>query len=222
MENLLEKLKEYWKIILLASLAVLAGGIFYLITQHHQPVETLSATALPQSSFKQRASQTQASTSLSSHATIMVDLKGAVVKPAVYKLAADDRVDDLIKMAGGFTSDADQKTVNLAAKLKDEEVIDVAKIGETPPLSNGQEASSTINTTNTLTSQDSTADKKVDINSADLAELETLNGIGDKKAQDIIDYRTKNGPFQTLDDLGNVAGFGDKTLEKLKDSICFD
>ena len=64
--------------------------------------------------------------------------------------------------------------------------------------------------------------EKININQADLTELQKLTGVGQKKAQDIIDFRTKNGDFKSLEDLGKVSGFGDKTLEKLKDELCFE
>jgi competence protein ComEA helix-hairpin-helix repeat region len=58
--------------------------------------------------------------------------------------------------------------------------------------------------------------EKININQADLIELQKLTGVGQKKAQDIIDFRTKNGDFKSLEDLGKVSGFGDKTLEKIE------
>lgn len=126
-------------------------------------------------------------------------------------------MDDLITLAGGFTAQADQNSVNLAAKLKDEEVIYIAKVGEQAP-SALTESQTPADTTSSGQTGSSTTEK-VNINTADLTELQTLSGIGAKKAQDIIDYRTQNGPFQAVEDLGNVSGFGDKTLAKLKDSI---
>jgi len=146
----------------------------------------------------------------------MVDLKGAVTKPNVYQISSDERLVDLIKEAGGFTDQADQKSINLSAKLKDEEVIYVPKIGENSSTEN------TDSSANSVTSQVSTTTEKININQADLTELQKLTGVGQKKAQDIIDFRTKNGDFKSLEDLGKVSGFGDKTLEKLKDELCFE
>lgn len=217
MEKIVEIIKENWKMMVLILVGVITGGIGFVLTQPKTPDQPAAVTQLenqPASSdTDQSVSKSENSISTSQ---IVVDLKGAVKYPKVYRIAADERVDDLILLAGGFTADADQRRVNLAAKLKDEEVVYVSKKGENSPegVANTSDATDQPLTTSSAA--------KVNINTADLASLETLSGIGEKKAQDIIDYRTKNGNFQKLEDLGNVSGFGVKTLEKLKDSICID
>lgn len=214
---MVEIIKENWKMMVLILVGVITGGIGFVLTQPKTPDQPAAVTQLenqPASSdTDQSVSKSENSISTSQ---IVVDLKGAVKYPKVYRIAADERVDDLIQLAGGFTADADQRRVNLAAKLKDEEVVYVSKKGENSPegVANTSDATDQPLTTSSAA--------KVNINTADLASLETLSGIGEKKAQDIIDYRTKNGNFQKLEDLGNVSGFGVKTLEKLKDSICID
>lgn len=59
----------------------------------------------------------------------------------------------------------------------------------------------------------------VNLNTATVAELDSVKGIGPSKAQAIIDYRTKNGPFKSLDDLKNIKGFGDKSIARMKDEL---
>ncbi|MGX7047632.1 competence protein CelA [Lactococcus piscium] len=148
---------------------------------------------------------------------ITVDLKGAVKKPAVYTLKQDSRVNDLLLLAGGVTDQADTKSINLAQKLTDEMVVYVASIGE--------DKSAEIVGTKAHDDVDSAAAQaidKININTADLAQLQKLSGVGLKKAQDIIDYREQNGKFNQLEDLGNVSGFGEKSLEKLKESVAVD
>ncbi|MBW9331196.1 ComEA family DNA-binding protein [Lactococcus raffinolactis] len=143
---------------------------------------------------------------------IMVDIKGAVKKPAVYKVSSHARVNDVVALAGGLTDQADIKSINLAQKVTDEMTIYVASIGEDVTASEVIQAEQ----------GEATTTDKVNINTADLAKLQTLRGVGAKRAQDIIDYREQNGPFKTPEDLGNVKGFGEKTIEKLKESITVD
>lgn len=135
--------------------------------------------------------------------TVMIDLKGEVKRPGVYELPQNARVKDAIKEAGGFTVEADEWSVNLAQKVMDEMVIFV------PKKMDGMDAESLS----------TSMEGKVRINYATQEEIETLNGIGPKKAQAIIQFREENGFFQTIDDLLQVQGIGEKTLEKIKDQI---
>ncbi len=189
----------------------------YIFTNSPKQAENLSVENLSSSSTKSSVSKFNSSSEKNKN-EIMVDLKGAVAKPNVYQISSDERLVDLIRQAGGFTDQADQKSINLSAKLKDEEVIYVPKLGE---------SSSSESTDNPISSSVSnqvstTSGPKININKADLTELQKLTGIGQKKAQDIIHFRMKNGDFKSIEDLGKVSGFGDKTLEKLKDEISID
>lgn len=156
--------------------------------------------------------------------TIRVDVKGMVKKAGVYELAKDSIVNDAIKKAGGLTSKADTTNVNLSKSLNNEMVIYIPKKEEvTKSVVNDAlvdksnsvgfiDNESSNETTNTTT--------KVNINTATLKELITLNGIGESKAQAILEYRTKNGNFKTLEDLKKVSGIGEAAYEKIKDNIC--
>ena len=217
MEKILDKLKEYWKIMLLVVCALIAGGILYIFTNSPKPAETLSIENLSSSSTKSSLSKFNSSSEKNKN-EIMVDLKGAVAKPNVYQISSDERLVDLIRQAGGFTDQADPKSINLSAKLKDEEVIYVPKVGE----SSSSESTDSPTGSSVSNQVSTTSGPKVNINKADLTELQKLTGIGQKKAQDIIDFRMKNGDFKSIEDLGKVSGFGDKTLEKLKDEISID
>ncbi|MDI5917485.1 helix-hairpin-helix domain-containing protein [Streptococcus equi subsp. zooepidemicus] len=147
---------------------------------------------------------------------IVVDIKGAVHKEGVYKLAKGSRITDLIELAGGLTEQADKNAINLAEKLSDEKVIYVAKLGENisvikEPSSETQSASA-----------DHQKPEKVHLNRTSLADLQRISGIGAKRAQDIIDVRESLGGFKSLEDLRKVPGIGAKTLEKLKHDISLD
>lgn len=137
-------------------------------------------------------------------------INGEVKSPGVYKVKEESRVEDLVKMAGGFTENADKYKLNLAKKLKDEDYIYVDK------KIDGQSGAVTAQSSR---SNGVGQDGKVNINSASKEELKTVPGIGDVTAQKIIDYREKNGAFSTIEDLKKVGRIGDKTLEKMKDKI---
>jgi competence protein ComEA len=138
-------------------------------------------------------------------APLRVYVSGAVNRPGVYTLPPHSLVDDAIKAAGGATADADLVRVNLALEVKDQQHVLVPRVGETPsPVPTGEGGG---------------GGRKININKADAAELDTLPGIGPATAQRIIDYRTKNGPFKKIDDLKNVSGIGPATFDKLKDLV---
>ncbi|WEG14209.1 helix-hairpin-helix domain-containing protein [Pullulanibacillus sp. KACC 23026] len=150
--------------------------------------------------------------------TIMIDVKGAVVHPGVYTISNTSRVVDAIDIAGGLQKDADSAKLNLAEHLADEMVIYVPKKGEELPdeFSSGTVSPSASSPTANTTSSSSTTSTLVHLNSATEADIETIPGIGPAKAKAILDYREQNGPFKTIEDLGNVSGIGDKTIERLK------
>lgn len=138
---------------------------------------------------------------------MLVDIKGEINTPGVYELNSGSRVNDVIKMADGFTDDADETSINLAQKVHDEMIIIV-------PIEN-EESDETLHQTTSPTEQN----EKVKINYATQEEIETLPGIGPSKAQTIIKYREENGLFQTMEDLLDISGIGEKTLENMKDNI---
>ncbi len=190
---------------------VLVAILFYFFkqssTEHTaplEPIEQLSTTSNEQVLSKTSESTTQTSI----QTTIAVDVKGAVKNPGVYTVNAEDRVYDAIIAAGGYKNNADSKTINHAAHVQDEMVIYVPKRGEEI------ETSTVAITSQSTEPQSSTT--AVNINTADEAGLQTINGIGPAKAKTIIQYRTENGPFQSIDDLKKVSGFGDKTVERLR------
>ena len=174
-----------------------------------QEESSISSSTLAESISSQESAKTD---------KIYVDLKGAVKHPGVYALDQGSRVFDLLEMAGGLTEDAAERALNQAQHLVDQQSLYVPTMEEWEAESQGPQA-------NLVGSQDplvsSPNSGKVNINQADLAQLETLPGIGAKKAQAIIDYRTANGSFHSLEDLGKVKGIGPKMLEKLKDLVIF-
>lgn len=140
---------------------------------------------------------------------VAVDIKGAVLDPGVYTIDASARVHDVVEMAGGFIKEADEQQINLAERVQDEMYVYVPKHGET-------ETPQMPNDTSTGTDSDS---ELVRINQATSAELEQLSGIGPGKAEDILNHIEENGPLQSEEDLLEISGIGEKTLENFKDQI---
>jgi competence protein ComEA len=141
---------------------------------------------------------------------IKVDVKGSVRNPGLYEAAEGERVADLIQKAGGLTENADEARINFAQRVGDEMVIYVPEEGE--ELSGEIEPAQTISAV-------SGEDGMVNINSAGSEELQDIPGIGPSKAAAIIEYRETEGPFQSLEDLMQISGIGEKTFEKLKSHI---
>ena len=152
----------------------------------------------------------------SSAAEVYVDVDGAVVSPGVYRLKEGARVSQAIDAAGGLTAEADVTGLNRASKVADGQKIYVPKVGEQQAVTAGGGADGCA----VVTSGANDAAGLVNINTASVAELQTLSGIGPSMAQSIIDERTKNGPFASVDDLMRVSGIGEKKLAKIKDCIC--
>jgi len=152
------------------------------------------------------AEKTEENTTL--EAVIFVDIKGAVKKPGVYQMKAGDRVKDAIDAAGGLTAEADSQKVNLAQRVEDQMVIVVPKVGEEAEAIPAG-----------VTSKETSKEGKVNINTATVEELKTLKGVGEKKAEAIIEYRKKNGSFKTKEDLMKVRGIGKKLFESFEERI---
>lgn len=131
-----------------------------------------------------------------------VYVSGAVKSPGTYSFREGDRIEDALRQAGGLTEAADPGSLNLAARLRDEQRLHVPARGEATPTPAGS--------------------AKVNINTAPAGLLETLPGIGETYAQRIVDYRTQNGPFRRLEELVEAKLIPASTYEKLKNLITLD
>lgn len=149
---------------------------------------------------------------------IKVYITGEINNSGVYELKKGSRVIDLIKLAGDLTEDGDLNAINPARTLKDGESITIPK-----KILVNSPAEEDSPSNNISTSQSGkTKEGLININKASKAELMELYGIGDVKAQAIIDYREENGSFVSIEDIKEVSGIGDKTFEKIKDKITVD
>jgi competence protein ComEA len=185
---------------LVALLAVTLGGAgLWYVRSLPRPVEVATAPSGGTASAP-------ASASPSPEVVVLVDVAGWVRRPGVYEFTEGARVIDAIDAAGGARSGAVLEALNLAAPLTDGTQILVPREGQEgvapAPVTGGAVAGGLVN-----------------VNSAIATELEELPGIGEVIAQRIIDYRTENGPFATVDELVDVSGIGDAILESIRELV---
>lgn len=137
---------------------------------------------------------------------VYVHVAGAVAAPGLYRLFDGARVVDAVAAAGGFADGADRAAVNLARTVSDGEQLVVPIIGAAPSTGTGSTGAAS-------------GDGRVNLNTADVAALDTLPRIGPALAQRIIDWRDANGSFTSIEDLLAVPGIGDKMLESLRELV---
>ena len=148
-----------------------------------------------------------------------VDIKGEVLRPGVYEFSCESRIQEVIKKAGGFTEEADETKINLAQKITDQMQMIVPNVNskqEGGVTEGNSEKGNSSNTTPSNSKQGT-----VNINTATLEELQTIKGIGKKKAEAILQYRKEHGPFRTKEDLLEVKGIGKKALEAIESQVTF-
>lgn len=200
--------KEKWESWSLSAKAAVIGGILLILVGvgglFSKKEESVEGTTVVETTML--AEKTEVSTT--QETVIFVDIKGAVKNPGVYQMKVGDRVKDALDAAGGLTAEADSQKVNLAKRLEDQMVIVVPKVGE-----EAEEIPAGA------TSKEEAKEGKVNINTATVEELKTLKGVGEKKAEAIIEYRKKNGSFQTKEDLMKVRGIGKKLFESFQERI---
>lgn len=202
------------------ALIILIGGIGLLIgliicylkteTKVSQDIITLATTS---------------STTLVNKEKKYIDIKGSVKKPGVYEFNDNDRVMDAINLAGGLKKDANTSNINLSKKLESEMVIYVYSNEEIKNSKNNLSCDATCSTeiieVNNCIEKTDTKNKSslVNINTATIEDLQTLDGIGESKAKSIINYRNEFGNFNSIEDIKNVSGIGDSLFVQIKDKI---
>jgi competence protein ComEA len=220
---------QHRKIIIILVVVILAGGGYWMLKHFHpalflgEPDLVVETEAVPPPSVPPTPTPKP---------EIAVHVAGAVKVPGVYYLATGARIHEAIEKAGGTTDRADVHSLNLAAIIRDGQQIDVPEIRQIPdvkqhaPVSNAaQEYTIPTSPDLSATPQPSTRRSApldgsyININTATSQELQTLRGIGPAMARRIIEYRQTSGGFSTVDDLTNVKGIGEKTLEKIRASI---
>ena len=213
-EDYLALLKKYKSVVALGAILVMAIGAFLVLQQKPEAKTTDFPTVTTTTASQETVEETSSESPESE--TILVDVKGAVQSEGVYELPSTARVNDAVKAAGGFSDLADKKSVNLAQKLSDEAVVYVASQGENVSVVQPATSSPTAGNTGSENTE------KINLNTATVADLTTISGIGEKRANDILAYRDSQGGFTSVDDLNNVSGIGDKTLENIRPYVTVD
>lgn len=142
---------------------------------------------------------------------IRVYLSGAVAQPDVYSLPPKSILQDAIELAGGLLPEADSARINLAQTLSDGQQVHIPLVGETlaiAPAGDAGEAAASAGPS-----------FPININTASAADLEALPGIGPSLAGRIVDYRTANGPFSSIEAIQNVSGIGPATFAEIETLI---
>ena len=207
----LKQLPKKWLLlgsgVFMVILITLLVGIYLMVNKEPRVDTTMWA----ETSLTTTAEVATDATKERAETMIYVDIKGAVKVPGIYQLKNQQRIWDALALAGGVSEEADTTQVNYAQKVKDQMIIYVPKKGEPVPQS--------LETLQESAPAQQNQEEKINLNTATEAELQTISGIGAKKAQEIIRFRDEQGPFKTVEELKNVPGIGEKTVERLKDML---
>lgn len=206
MERLIALWDRYRIQLIVVITILIAAGSWMMNQNKRQQLSTSATTAVLASS-----SAATKTSSASTAKTVAIDIKGAVKRPGVYQLKAASRVNEALIAAGGPLANADLRQVNLAKQLMDQQLIYIPVVGESQPVAMPADASST----------NSSADNSamVNLNTATKEQLCQITGIGDKKADLILQYRQEHGQFKSVEELQEITGFGEKTVAKLKEHL---
>lgn len=154
---------------------------------------------------------------------IYVDIGGEVMDPGVYMVEEDTRLFQVVELAGGLKETADTDSINQAERVSDGQKIIIGSRDETSPYYTGRARTFAYSGSETETSTSAVRETEygtlVNINLANLEELQMLPGVGPSTARKILVYREEHGSFLSAADLKNISGIGDKTYENLKDYI---
>ncbi len=202
----MEKLNNKVVAILIVSVLV-CGSVYYVKSNSKE-----DTIILEKEQTEQLQTQIVETETVETTKEEIIDYKvyvcGYVNSPKVVTLKKGSRVVDAVELAGGVSSEADINSVNFAAFIEDGQKIYIPKEGETVDKIEFTEQNNSIEN-NSL----------ININKADISQLQLLPGIGETIAQYIIDYRLQNGDFKSIEEIKNVSKIGDKTFEKIKDRI---
>ena len=200
----------------LAVLAVAIGGTWLLKGSPSRTEDQLPFATHATVPTAAAVGTSAVGTTTTSAPSVVVYVAGAVAAPGVYTLGALSRVTDAMSAAGGALAAADLNVVNLAATVRDGERIYVPVVGEIVPALVAGDAVTGDAVTGDPAASATVPTGPVNINTATADQLDVLPGVGPTTAAAIVAYRDQHGPFQSLDQLGDVHGIGPAKLDALR------
>jgi competence protein ComEA len=202
------------------AVVVVAIGVRYVVLPRQAgPQEAQAVVLAPVAASPSAQGAEAASPAASPTPDVLVYVCGAVRTPGVVRLPAGARVTDALQLAGGPTAKAELAAVNLAAQVTDGQQILVPERGAVAVATAPSSSGSSSGATGATSAGGATPGSLININTASLEELDSLDGVGPSTAQKIIDYRTENGGFKTIDEIKEVPGIGDAKFASMQDSI---
>ena len=206
--------KEKWITGIICGIFLMVAAVFYIRSQYGQSLSGKAGTEWTEiaasGNGKDAEGQTEEVQQAGGKETAgcTVYICGQVRNPGVYALEADARVCDAVEAAGGLTKKADAEAMNQARLLTDGEQITIPARSRNRKKQSSEPAG-----------EEAGADGRININQASKEELMTLTGIGEAKAQMILQYRTENGSFQKPEDIMNISGIKEGVYRQIKDKI---
>lgn len=188
--------KQFIWIILFVHISILFSGC-YSQTEDFEVIEDIQEEQNPDIELQKIEEN-----------SCFVYICGAVKNPDVYEVKSDARIYEVIKKAGGFSKNADETAVNLAEKIYDGQQVYIPTKKEKVQKELGVQGKDNIGNSD-----------KLDLNSATKEQLMTLSGVGEAKAEAILEYRLEHGRFQSIEELKNIRGIKDRVFQKMKDKI---
>lgn len=207
------------KIIKITAIAVVIVGaiIYYICTKDNQ--ENYN-DILTQNAVVSNTNEVVTNTVTEEKTKIKVYVTGEVNSPGVIELEEGSRIDDAIKAAGGISSNADIRDINLAYEVDDGDKIYIPNKEETEQNQTDETAvGSEQGTAGSISSNTSSGNGKVNINKATASELTNIPGVGQSTAEKIVAYREENGKFSSIEDIQKVSGIGSAKYQNIKDYI---
>ena len=188
----------------------------YIVSQSDIHEKESVSNSISDEKYNQGKEQIKIENTNKNKKTITVFISGEVKNPGVVTIEAEKRLSDAVNELGGTTENADLNKVNLAMKLEDESHYIIPQIGNNLESYNNEtfksDIESDLNNKNNL----------ININKASIQELDTLPGIGEATANKIVNYREEKGKFNSIEEIKNVNGIGDKKYEELKTLISIE